>query len=151
MLMVLLFLLLMSVVISGYALEKYYLWGFSFKFHFIFQSNCTIELLTFNKYKHLFSITEKNLCLALHKYMGELMYEIERNVGMSPGVCPIPKVNFKSDMPNEPSQRTMNFRELTVFIIIHLIFKRWLYRHFRLENCVLQKLLMIDKIMFASV
>ncbi|KAF2899435.1 hypothetical protein ILUMI_06744 [Ignelater luminosus] len=58
------------------------------------RSNCTIELFTLNKYRHLFSINEKNLCQALHKYMGELMYEIERNAGMPPRVCPIPKGTY---------------------------------------------------------
>ncbi|KAF2899436.1 hypothetical protein ILUMI_06745 [Ignelater luminosus] len=54
-------------------------------------SNCSLELLTLNSYKHIFSFVERNLCVAIHKYMGEFVYEIERSAQLIPGRCPIPK------------------------------------------------------------
>ncbi|KAF2892333.1 hypothetical protein ILUMI_13840, partial [Ignelater luminosus] len=53
--------------------------------------NVDIEMLVGKDYVYLFSINEKKSCDAMHKYLGEFVYDVERRIGLIPGACPIPK------------------------------------------------------------
>ncbi|KAF2891781.1 hypothetical protein ILUMI_14392 [Ignelater luminosus] len=51
-------------------------------------------MLTGKEYLYLFTIRENKTCGALHKYLGEFLYDIERGMGHIPRVCPIPKDTY---------------------------------------------------------
>ncbi|KAF2889860.1 hypothetical protein ILUMI_16313 [Ignelater luminosus] len=58
------------------------------------RSNCTVEHRIGKRYFYLFSFVEKDVCKAIHKYLGEFSYEIERSAGLVPGLCPIPQGRY---------------------------------------------------------
>ncbi|KAF2894455.1 hypothetical protein ILUMI_11717 [Ignelater luminosus] len=53
--------------------------------------NASVEILAGKNYVYLFTIRENKACDALHKYLGEFVYAIERAMGLIPRTCPIPK------------------------------------------------------------
>ncbi|KAF2897823.1 hypothetical protein ILUMI_08353, partial [Ignelater luminosus] len=59
------------------------------------RSMVEVKMITGRNSVHLFDINEKKSCDALHKYMGEFIYEFERNDGLIPGMCPIPKIEVE--------------------------------------------------------
>ncbi|XP_031352610.1 uncharacterized protein LOC116180219 [Photinus pyralis] len=46
-------------------------------------------------YTRLFTVRDKNACAAMHKYIGEFFYALERSGGLTPGVCPIRKKRLR--------------------------------------------------------
>lgn len=53
-----------------------------------------MHLLAGKNYVPVVAITEKKSCDALHKYLGEFAYDLERKMGILVGACPIAKVNI---------------------------------------------------------
>ncbi|KAF2895562.1 hypothetical protein ILUMI_10616, partial [Ignelater luminosus] len=57
-------------------------------------THVAVDILTGRQYIHLLFINESKSCLAMHRYMGEFAYDLERRVGLIPGACPIPKGRY---------------------------------------------------------
>ncbi|KAF2893515.1 hypothetical protein ILUMI_12661, partial [Ignelater luminosus] len=53
--------------------------------------NIDVETLVGKDYVYVFTVRENKACDAIHKYLGEFLYTIERGVGIIPRTCPIPK------------------------------------------------------------
>lgn len=46
------------------------------------------------KFHRILNFGERHGCTALHKYLGEFVYDLERGTGLPPGHCPIPRVGI---------------------------------------------------------
>ncbi|KAF2881987.1 hypothetical protein ILUMI_24190, partial [Ignelater luminosus] len=60
-------------------------------------ANASVEILAGKDYVYLFTIRENKACDALHKYLGEFVYTIERAIGLIPRACPIPKILLQNN------------------------------------------------------
>ncbi|KAF2899007.1 hypothetical protein ILUMI_07168, partial [Ignelater luminosus] len=59
--------------------------------------NISVEILAVKDYVYLFSVRENKACDAMHKYLGEFIYTVERAVGLIPRACPIPKILLQNN------------------------------------------------------
>ncbi|KAF2897822.1 hypothetical protein ILUMI_08352 [Ignelater luminosus] len=53
------------------------------------RSQVSVDILIGRRFTHLLNITENKSCTALHKYLGEFFYDLERNAQLIPGICPL--------------------------------------------------------------
>lgn len=103
-----------------------------------------MDMLIGKRYVYLFNIKETRTCDALYKYLGEFAYDLERQMGILVGACPIAKVKFsyvEKIALFSFIYYLYNFREDTISIMLLLTLKRLLQLiTFLLEIYVLREI-----------